>query len=133
MTRILLYPPLLLFAILASHGEDPPAIPGPAPVRIVVVALDARIVYPFEQKPFLVIIATGVTPTGGYSDPRLMALPGRTLEFELMATLPAARFEGEPDEAEAVMHASLKLPMPERLPVTVRVVQPERFISRRVD
>lgn len=133
MTRILMYPPLLLFAILASRGEDPPANPGPASVRIVVVALDARIVSPFEQKPFLVVVATGVTPTGGYSDPRLVALPGRTLEFELVATPPAVRFEGEPDEAEAVMHASVRLPMPGKLPALVRVVQPERFLSRRVD
>jgi hypothetical protein len=133
MTRILVYPPLFLLALLATHREDPPPDADPPTVRIVVVALDARIVSPFEQKPFLVVVATGVTPTGGYSDPRLVALPGRTLEFELVATPPAARFEGEPDEAETVMHASVRLPMPDKLPAMVKVIQPERFLSRRVD
>lgn len=131
MTRIILYPPLLLFALFAAIGEDPPADTGPPPVRLVVVAVDARIVYHAEERPYLVVVATGVTPTWGYSDPKLVALPGRTLTFELVAHPPAPGFEGDP--TEAVHHATAKLPMPDKLPALVRVVQPERFVSRRVE
>jgi hypothetical protein len=136
MTRDLFCPlslMLMSIGILATHREDPPPDPGPGPpaVRLHVVSVDARVLRADDgTPPRLKIAVTGLAPTTGY-DVGLVPLPGRPLEFELVGRPPPP---GTPiASVEQIFTAIRTVPLPDGLPATVRVVQPERFVSRRVD
>jgi hypothetical protein len=121
------------FAILATHREDPPPDPDPGPpaVRLHVVSVDARVLRADDgTPPRLEIAVTGLAPTTGY-DVGLVPLPGRPLEFELVGRPPPPGTPIAP--VEQIFTVIRTVALPEELPVTVRVVQPERYVSRRVD
>jgi hypothetical protein len=156
MTRILVFPPLLILAILAASADEPPKKPydpdGPAmqpgyhptgakpppglgsppvPVRLHVVSVDATVLRADDgTPPRLEIAVTGLAPTTGY-DVRLVPLAGRPLEFELVGRPPPPGTPIAP--VEQIFTVIRTVPLPEKLPAMVRVVQPERYVSRRVD
>jgi hypothetical protein len=138
MIRILVFPPLLLFAILAASADEPPTKPldPDIPVRIRVTSVKVRLLaVPDNDDAMLQISVTGETPGPGWRDAELVprrggkTAPDGYREFDLIAIPgPPGIYPIRPCTVKAkaaflVHGGKIK---------GVRVYQPETFIEEPV-